>query len=179
MGAGTWLCFFFFLEKAEGNQSPIRAAQETSYSRMGLHKDTSFTPGSRQKNSEWSSLRLDPAELIQGNPFFPWDFLFVVVSRVFRRLSDRRLLGDDVLASKVAELALANAFRKREAQPVSWSGDVAAASSEISKMTAVVSSLVPLEGREKRGKKGTSPPPPRFFFFFFPQIAESYRGSNF
>ena len=53
-------------------------------------------------------------------------------------ISAQQLLGEDVLASKVAELALAAAIHP-EQKPVSWSGDVAAASNAISKMTAAIS----------------------------------------
>ena len=53
-------------------------------------------------------------------------------------ISAQQVLGEDVLASKVAELALAAAIHP-EQKPLHWSGDVAAASSAISKMTAAVS----------------------------------------
>lgn len=51
-------------------------------------------------------------------------------------ISAQRLLGKDVLASKVAELALCAALRPKQI-PVKWSGDVAAAAHEISQMAAV------------------------------------------
>ena len=55
-------------------------------------------------------------------------------------ISAQQLLGEDVLASasKVAEMGLAAAVHP-EQKPVSWCGDVAAASDAISKMTAAVS----------------------------------------
>ena len=69
-------------------------------------------------------------------------------------ISAQQLLGEDVLASKVAELALAAAIHP-EQKSVSWSGDVAAASNAISKMTAAVSWVQKQEAPDSRFSGGT------------------------
>lgn len=66
-------------------------------------------------------------------------------------ISAQQLLRDDVLASKVAELALASAVHPEQRAPVAWYGDVAAAANAISvSMTAAAAAVswVKKEGEE-------------------------------
>ena len=73
-------------------------------------------------------------------------------------ISAQQLLGEDVLASKLAELALCTALRPKQL-PVKWSGDVAAAANEISRM-AVVSTLQDSENmRDQEPKPAPQPQP--------------------
>ena len=66
-------------------------------------------------------------------------------------ISAQQLLGDDVLASKVAELALASAVQPQRA-PVAWCGDVAAAAHTISaSMTAAARSEAWVKTGEEPG----------------------------
>ncbi|CAE7583522.1 nhl-1 [Symbiodinium natans] len=75
-------------------------------------------------------------------------------------ISAQRLLGEDVLASKVAELALCAALRPKQL-PVKWSGDVAAAAQEISQMAAAIAKgpklKVEMEEPKERVEESSGP----------------------